>query len=79
MILLNSLYLFSVNLYFYYSKFQPKKSDIPKLKGDKDLKPASMRVRDAAEAVLSCMLDHVVSIIYLLILIKNNFILLNST
>lgn len=41
------------------SKSQPKKSDPPKLKGDKELKPASMRVRDAAEAVLSCMLDHV--------------------
>lgn len=41
------------------SKSQPKKSDVPKLKGDKELKPASMRVKDAAEAVLSCMLDHV--------------------
>ncbi|XP_035223369.1 ral GTPase-activating protein subunit beta-like isoform X3 [Stegodyphus dumicola] len=41
------------------SKSQPKRSDPPKYKGDKDLKPASMRVRDAAEAVLACMLDHV--------------------
>ncbi|XP_054710281.1 ral GTPase-activating protein subunit beta-like isoform X3 [Uloborus diversus] len=41
------------------SKSQPKKSDPPKLKGDKELKPASLRVKDAAEAVLACMLDHV--------------------
>ncbi|KAG8201782.1 hypothetical protein JTE90_027266 [Oedothorax gibbosus] len=41
------------------SKSQPKGSDPPKLKGDKELKPASMRVKDAAEAVLACMLDHV--------------------
>ncbi|GFY51172.1 ral GTPase-activating protein subunit beta [Trichonephila inaurata madagascariensis] len=41
------------------SKSQPKRSDPPKLKGDKELKPASMRVKDAAEAVLACMLDYV--------------------
>lgn len=38
-----------------------------------------MRVRDAAEAVLSCMLDHVVSIVYLLIELKNIFIIFNYT
>ncbi|XP_076306424.1 ral GTPase-activating protein subunit beta isoform X2 [Tachypleus tridentatus] len=41
------------------TKSQPKASDIPQFKGDKELKPASMRVKDAAEAVLACMLDHV--------------------
>ncbi|GIX77874.1 ral GTPase-activating protein subunit beta [Caerostris extrusa] len=41
------------------SKSQPKRSDTPKFKGDKELKPASMRVKDAAEAVLACMLDYV--------------------
>ncbi|KAF8763641.1 Ral GTPase-activating protein subunit beta like protein [Argiope bruennichi] len=41
------------------SKSQPKRSDPPKLKGDKELKPASMRVKDAAEAVLACMLEYV--------------------
>ncbi|XP_042901218.1 ral GTPase-activating protein subunit beta isoform X2 [Parasteatoda tepidariorum] len=41
------------------SKSQPKRSDPPKLKGDKELKPASMRVKDAAEAVLAHMLDYV--------------------
>lgn len=45
-----------------FSYLQSKRSDPPKLKGDKELKPASMRVKDAAEAVLACMLDHVVSI-----------------
>ncbi|XP_013779037.2 ral GTPase-activating protein subunit beta-like isoform X1 [Limulus polyphemus] len=41
------------------TKSQPKASDVPQFKGDKELKPASMRVKDAAEAVLACMLDHV--------------------
>ncbi|ESO90184.1 hypothetical protein LOTGIDRAFT_233979 [Lottia gigantea] len=34
-------------------------SDPPKFKGDKQLMPASMRVKDAAEAVLTCIIDQV--------------------
>lgn len=41
------------------SKSQPKVSDVPQLKAEKELKPSSLRVRDAAEALLSCMMDHV--------------------
>lgn len=41
---------------------QNKASDTPKFKGEKDLMPASMRVKDAAEAVLTCIIDQVVSI-----------------
>ncbi|CAN7993650.1 unnamed protein product [Ixodes hexagonus] len=37
----------------------PKVSDVPLLKAEKELKPSSLRVRDAAEAALSCMMDHV--------------------
>ncbi|XP_077493557.1 ral GTPase-activating protein subunit beta isoform X4 [Amblyomma americanum] len=40
------------------SKSQPKVSDVPQLKAEKELKPSSLRVRDAAEALLSCMMDH---------------------
>ena len=40
--------------------FQNKASDPPKFKGDKDSMPASMRVKDAAEAVLTCIIDQVV-------------------
>ena len=42
--------------------FQNKASDPPKYKGDKDSMPASMRVKDAAESVLTCIIDQVVSI-----------------
>ncbi|XP_052272276.1 ral GTPase-activating protein subunit beta-like isoform X2 [Dreissena polymorpha] len=38
---------------------QNKASDPPKFKGDKDFQPASMRVKDAAEAVLTCIIDQV--------------------
>ncbi|XP_053405362.1 ral GTPase-activating protein subunit beta-like isoform X3 [Mercenaria mercenaria] len=38
---------------------QNKASDPPKFKGEKDLMPASMRVKDAAEAVLTCIIDQV--------------------
>lgn len=38
---------------------QVKSSDAPRLKHEKELKPASMRVRDAAEALLSCVLSQV--------------------
>ncbi|KAL4239114.1 hypothetical protein ACF0H5_003817 [Mactra antiquata] len=41
------------------SKSQNKASDTPKFKGEKDLMPASMRVKDAAEAVLTCIIDQV--------------------
>ncbi|XP_063861323.1 ral GTPase-activating protein subunit beta-like isoform X6 [Scylla paramamosain] len=41
------------------SKSQVKSSDAPRLKHEKELKPASMRVRDAAEALLSCVLSQV--------------------
>ncbi|KAH8032210.1 hypothetical protein HPB51_023987 [Rhipicephalus microplus] len=41
------------------SKSQSKVSDVPQLKAEKELKPSSLRVRDAAEALLSCMMDHV--------------------
>ncbi len=40
---------------------QNRASDEPKLKGDKELKPVSLRVKDAAEGLLSCIMDHVVS------------------
>lgn len=38
---------------------QNKLPEPPRLKGEKELKPVSMRVKDAAESVLICMLDHV--------------------
>ncbi|KAG0723198.1 Ral GTPase-activating protein subunit beta [Chionoecetes opilio] len=41
------------------SKSQVRSSDAPRLKNEKELKPASMRVRDAAEALLSCVLSQV--------------------
>ena len=34
---------------------------MPKLKGEKELKPVSQRVKEAAEALLSVIMDHVVS------------------
>lgn len=36
-----------------------KSGDIPKFKDEKELKPASMRVRDAAEALLTIILEQV--------------------
>lgn len=36
-----------------------KSSEAARLKHEKELKPASMRVRDAAEALLSCVLSQV--------------------
>ncbi|XP_076069482.1 ral GTPase-activating protein subunit beta isoform X2 [Oratosquilla oratoria] len=41
------------------SKSQLKPGEAPKLKHEKELKPASMRVREAAEALLSCILSQV--------------------
>ena len=40
--------------------FQNRASDIPKLKGEKELKPVSLRVKDAAEALLTSIMEHVV-------------------
>jgi len=34
---------------------------VPKLKGEKELKPVSMRVKDAAEQLLTAIMDSVVS------------------
>lgn len=39
---------------------QSKTTESPRLKGDKELRPVSMRVRDAAEALLTAVLDYVV-------------------
>lgn len=39
---------------------QNRASDVPKLKGDKELKPVSLRVKDAAEALLTSIMEHVV-------------------
>ncbi|KAK3094041.1 hypothetical protein FSP39_023374 [Pinctada imbricata] len=41
------------------SKSQNRASDPPKFKGDKEQKPASTRVKDAAEALLTCIIQHV--------------------
>ncbi|OQR75130.1 ral GTPase-activating protein subunit beta-like [Tropilaelaps mercedesae] len=41
------------------AKSQPKPSDIPVLKQNKERKPLSKRVLQAAEAVLSALMDHV--------------------
>ncbi|XP_072031958.1 ral GTPase-activating protein subunit beta-like isoform X2 [Amphiura filiformis] len=41
------------------TKSQHKASIPPVYKHEKELKPASMRVKDAAESVLSCILNHV--------------------
>lgn len=41
------------------SKSQHRATDVPKYKGEKQLKPASMRVKDAAEEVLTCIIDQV--------------------
>ncbi|CAN8022399.1 unnamed protein product, partial [Ixodes persulcatus] len=43
----------------FFMYLQPKVSDVPLLKAEKELKPSSLRVKDAAEAALSCMMDHV--------------------
>lgn len=43
----------------YAFNVQVKSSDAPRLKHEKELKPASMRVKDAAEALLSCVLSQV--------------------
>ena len=40
--------------------FQNRASDVPKLKGEKQLKPVSQRVNDAAEGLLTVIMDHVV-------------------
>ncbi len=39
------------------TKSQPKASDEPIMKEDKVLSPASRRVREAAEALLSCIME----------------------
>ncbi|XP_015034989.2 ral GTPase-activating protein subunit beta isoform X11 [Drosophila pseudoobscura] len=41
------------------TKSQSKSGDIPKFKDEKELKPASMRVRDAAENLLTIILEQV--------------------
>ncbi|ELT94828.1 hypothetical protein CAPTEDRAFT_133737 [Capitella teleta] len=41
------------------SKSQNRASDVPKLKGEKELKPVSMRVKDAAEGLLTTIMNHV--------------------
>ncbi|KAB7494889.1 Ral GTPase-activating protein subunit beta [Armadillidium nasatum] len=41
------------------TKSQGKNGEAPKFKHEKELKPVSMRVRDAAEALLSCVLSQV--------------------
>ncbi|XP_052058888.1 ral GTPase-activating protein subunit beta-like isoform X5 [Mytilus californianus] len=41
------------------SKSQNRASDVPKFKGDKELMPASMRVKEAAEGVLTVIIQHV--------------------
>ena len=40
---------------------QNRASDVPQLKGEKELKPVSLRVKDAAEGLLTIIMDHVVS------------------
>ncbi len=45
---------------YFFTFIQNRASDEPKLKGDKELKPVSMRVKDAAESLLSVIMDHVV-------------------
>ena len=47
----------------WFCMFQNKASDPPKYKGDKDSMPASMRVKDAAESVLTCIIDQVVGLL----------------
>lgn len=41
------------------TKSQSKTGDLPKFKDEKELKPASMRVRDAAENLLTIILEQV--------------------
>jgi len=41
------------------TKSQSKAGDLPKFKDEKELKPASMRVRDAAENLLTIILEQV--------------------
>lgn len=43
---------------------QNRASDVPKLKAEKEIKPVSMRVKEAAEGLLAVIMDHVVSIVY---------------
>ena len=45
----------------FLTPYQNRASDPPKFKGNKELMPASMRVKDAAEALLTCIIDQVVS------------------
>lgn len=52
--------MLSLNFWLTYIT-QNRASDPPKFKGEKELTPASMRVKDAAEAVLTCIIDQVVS------------------
>lgn len=46
-------------LFCFLAVFQNRASDPPKFKGNKELMPASMRVKDAAEALLTCIIDQV--------------------
>lgn len=41
------------------SKSQSRPGDLPIMKGEKENKPASLRVRDAAESVLTYIMEHV--------------------
>lgn len=59
---MTSILFLSVHCFVFLFANQNKASDPPKYKGDKDLMPASMRVKDAAEAVLTCIIDQVVSV-----------------
>lgn len=42
---------------------QSKRSEPIRMKDEKELKPVSMRVRDAAEALLTIILEQIVSIL----------------
>lgn len=44
----------------FISQFKGKPGEPPKMKDEKELKPVSMRVRDAAEALLMLILEQVI-------------------
>ncbi len=52
---------FMINAIFFYY-LQNRASDVPKLKGEKELKELSLRVKNAAEGLLTVIMDHVVGI-----------------
>ena len=49
-----------ITLYLVFFFLQNRMSDVPKLKGEKERKPVSLRVQDAAEGLLSVIMDRVV-------------------